>query len=394
MFLLALTICERQRFAEATLKGFGRISDSTIAAGIVLDASRRWLFSLDRFFHVHSSMKLKGRDRSKTLVNATVWSASAALQTSGQSLLSIPVRIRISSELSQSFSRFDFVWVPIIGLWLLDMLLARHFRMHFQGWEGFGLKIAVPATVACFYRISGRSDRLADAGYYTTLWLAFTLLGCILTYVVARIDLPLRDAEFARYDSLLCFNWYRWASFVNSHKKLEFLLAVAYCSILPQTIGSLIYFCRIRRPDRNDDLLWTTMLAATITTAISAFLPALGPHLKGQYVEWSATLAAIRAGSASTFALDQLQGIIAFPSFHVVAAILLVYSHRPPLPSFRITAILNILMLVSIPFAGQHYLVDMISGAVVAATSIAAVRLATRPRAPAVRKANVQSRNW
>jgi hypothetical protein len=325
-------------------------------------------------------MRLKDRNRNRTPVNATVWSASAALQTSGRSTPSIPIRSRTSSELSACFSRFDRVWVPIIVLGLLDMLLARHFRMHFLGWGAFSLKIAFPAAVACFYRVSGRSDRLADAGYYTTLWLAFTLLGCILTYVVARIDLPLRDVEFARYDSLLCFNWYRWASFVDAHKKLEFLLAVAYCSILPQTIGSMIYFCRIQRSDRNDDLLWTTMLAATITTAISAFLPALGPHLKGQYVEWSATLAAIRDGSASTFSLDQLQGIIAFPSFHVVAAILLVYSHRPPLPSFRITAILNLLMLVSIPFAGQHYLVDMIAGAVVAAASIAAVRLATRSR--------------
>jgi hypothetical protein len=259
------------------------------------------------------------------------------------------------------------------------MLLAGHFRMRFFGWEEFGLKLAFPAAVAVFYRVSGRSDRLADAGYYTTLWLAFTLLGCILTYAVARVDLPLRDAEFARYDALLCFNWYRWASFVDSHKKIEFLLAIAYCSILPQTIGSVIYFCRIRRPDRNDDLLWTTMLAAVITAAISAFLPALGPHLKGQYVEWSATLAAVRAGSASTFSLDQLQGIIAFPSFHTISAILLIYAHRRPLPSFRPTLILNLLMFLSIPFAGQHYLVDMISGLVVAGASIAAVRLVKSP---------------
>jgi membrane-associated phospholipid phosphatase len=67
-----------------------------------------------------------------------------------------------------------------------------------------------------------------------------------------------------------------------------------------------------------------------------------------------------------------------FPSFHTVSAILFIYSHRPPLPSFRAILILNLLMLLSVPYAGQRYLVDMISGAVVAAIAIAAVRLTTR----------------
>jgi len=230
----------------------------------------------------------------------------------------------------------------------------------------------VSCRVAGYYRVSGRSDRLADAGYYTTLWLIFSLLGCILIYVAARFDLPLRDIQFAHYDTLMCFDWWRWTTFVASHKEFKLLLAVAYSTILPQTIGSVIYFSHIRRPDRNDDLLWTTMVAAIIAT-VSALLPALGPQLEGQYVEWSATLAAIRDSSASTFSLEHLQGIIAFPSFHTVAAILLIYSHRPPVPSFRVMLMLNLLMLLSVPSEGQHYLVDVISGAVVAAISIAAV---------------------
>ena len=268
--------------------------------------------------------------------------------------------------------------MPIIGLGLLDALLARQCGMTFLGWQKFGLRIAFPAAVAVYYRVSARSDRLADIGYYTTVWLAFSVLGCIFTYIAARVNLPLRDTEYARLDALLGFDWYHWASFVVSHAKLEFLLAIAYSTILPQTIGSVIYFSHIQRPDRNDDLLWTTMIAAMLTTVIAALLPALGPHLKDQYVEWSATLAAIRDGSASTFSLDHLDGIIAFPSFHTVAAFLLVYSHRPPAPSFGAILVLNLLMLLSIPAAGQHYLVDMISGAAIAGISIAAVRMITR----------------
>jgi hypothetical protein len=242
--------------------------------------------------------------------------------------------------------------------------------------------ITFPAAVAGYYRVSERSDRLADAGYYTTLWLIFFTFGCILTYIVARIDLPLRDTQFTHYDAVLRFDWCQWVSFVASHKKFRILLAIAYSTILPQTIGSVIYFSHIRRPDRNDDLLRTTMVAAIIATVISGLLPAQGPHLKGQYFEWWATQAAIRDSSSTlTFSLEHLQGVIAFPSFHAVAAILLMYSHRPPVPSFRVALILNLLMLLSVPSEGQHYLVDIISGTIVAAISIAAVRLVMCSRA-------------
>jgi membrane-associated phospholipid phosphatase len=62
------------------------------------------------------------------------------------------------------------------------------------------------------------------------------------------------------------------------------------------------------------------------------------------------------------------------PSFHTVLAILFTYAHRPPSRSFIPVAMLNLVMLVSIPFAGHHYVIDMIAGAALAAATIAIVR--------------------
>jgi membrane-associated phospholipid phosphatase len=255
--------------------------------------------------------------------------------------------------------------------------------MKFVGWERFSLMVAVPAAVASYYRVSGRSDRLADTGYYITLWLIFSTFGCVLTYIAARFDLPLRDAQFAHYDALLFFDWGRWSSFVAAHQTFEFALSVAYSTILPQTIGSVFFFSHIRRPDRNDELLRTTIVAAIITTAISGLLPAQGPHLKTQSFDWWVTLDVLRGPAPATFSVQHLQGIIVFPSFHTVAAILLTYAHRPPLRTFGATLILNLLMLLSVPSEGQHYLIDVLSGAVVAAFSIALLKLAGRHSPPA-----------
>src|SRR5258708_2616409 len=95
---------------------------------------------------------------------------------------------------------------------------------------------------------------------------------------------------------------------------------------------------------------------------------------------WSAVLLTIRDGSAIKFTLDHLNCIVGFPSWHPVMVIVLLYVHRPPLRSFVPIVILSALMLVATPFAGHHYLVDMIAGAAVVAISIPIVHTATRPR--------------
>jgi membrane-associated phospholipid phosphatase len=87
----------------------------------------------------------------------------------------------------------------------------------------------------------------------------------------------------------------------------------------------------------------------------------------------------LRAGGAHPIALNTLTGIITFPSFHTVIAIIFIYVHRPPSHSFIPVAILNVLMLLSTPSEGHHYLIDLISGAVVAAICIAIVRGTMRP---------------
>jgi membrane-associated phospholipid phosphatase len=89
-------------------------------------------------------------------------------------------------------------------------------------------------------------------------------------------------------------------------------------------------------------------------------------------------LITIRAHRETAFSLGALQGVIAFPSFHTVMAILLAYAHRPPSRSFWLVALLNGLMVLAVPPAGHHYLIDAISGALVAVVCIMIIRAGAR----------------
>src|SRR5262245_7894178 len=83
------------------------------------------------------------------------------------------------------------------------------------------------------------------------------------------------------------------------------------------------------------------------------------------------------------FALAQLTGVVSFPSFHTTMAILYVYGFGRVGWMGWVAALLNVAMLLAIPFYGGHYLVDVFAGAAVALISVVAVKLWSRQQGPA-----------
>ena len=69
-----------------------------------------------------------------------------------------------------------------------------------------------------------------------------------------------------------------------------------------------------------------------------------------------------------------MQGIITMPSYHTVLAVLFTYAfRRTGLVGYGI-ATLNLVMLLSIPPIGGHYLVDVLAGGALALGAIAVQR--------------------
>ena len=69
-----------------------------------------------------------------------------------------------------------------------------------------------------------------------------------------------------------------------------------------------------------------------------------------------------------------MQGIVTMPSYHTVMAVLLTYAfRRTGLIGYGI-ATLNLVMLLSIPPIGGHYLVDVLAGGALALGAIAVQR--------------------
>jgi membrane-associated phospholipid phosphatase len=102
--------------------------------------------------------------------------------------------------------------------------------------------------------------------------------------------------------------------------------------------------------------------------------------------EFEVQALALRDGSMRMIELGEAQGLVTFPSFHTVVAVLLLLGFRH-VPYLRwVGLVLNVLMLVSIPIEGSHYLVDLIAGIGVAWLAWGLARVTADSAAPALRK--------
>jgi hypothetical protein len=222
-----------------------------------------------------------------------------------------------------------------------------------------------------------RNDaRLLEMGIYVALWVCFSFAAAVLTYLGALSPAPLSDGMWAACDRGLHFDMHAYSRLLVSHPILYEVMRIDHGSLIVQIAGSVLLFAHWRVAGRNAAFLSAAIISLLLCAGLAAWLPALGPPAGVDAAfpngaPWVADVLGMRAGGHITRSLAELQGIVTFPSYHTVLAVLIVWAHRG-LPTFWPALVVNGLMLVSVPPAGNHYLTDMIGGAAVVALAIAA----------------------
>lgn len=257
-------------------------------------------------------------------------------------------------------------YAAVGGLFVVDLLWSARIGLSIGGWLRSVVAILVLLALSVGYR--RRNGRIADMAESAALWIAFTAAGCVLTYLGATCALPLQDAALSQFDHALGFEWVAWRNTVLAWPLLYWPLFLAYASLMPQIVFSVLFFPAVGLNGRSIELILLTWLTLLPTTLISALTPALGPFATfgGEEATYLPHLLELRAGGPWHFNLIAMQGIITMPSYHTVLAVLFTYAFRGTGPVGWVIAALNGLMLLSIPPIGGHYLVDMVGGGAVA----------------------------
>ncbi|SOR27975.1 conserved membrane protein of unknown function; putative phosphatase/phosphoesterase, PAP2 family [Methylorubrum extorquens] len=199
-----------------------------------------------------------------------------------------------------------------------------------------------------------------------------------LAYGVQAFGLPLRDDWFIGIDRAFGFDWLTFQTSMVERRGLMEILSRAYETFFLQLGLTPVLLAALGEVRRSDRFVSSFILCVTMTTIISAVLPAegaaglLGPdeaHLLFQGATPLVDLHALRDGTMRALPLNEVGPLISFPSLHCAVAYLVTAAIWPLQRLRWVVLLLNAVMTVSAVTHGAHYACDCVAGLLVAAIS-------------------------
>jgi PAP2 superfamily protein len=304
-----------------------------------------------------------------------------------------PSRSRTNSKLDvAALARNSrIVWRVIAAMSVATIVAYRAAGLSFS-WLSH---INIFLCVLIFLAVSGcyrwlRPDPWIRFGTEACAQLTLVLsLGIAISYPLATAGFPYCDALLNGADRWMRLDWRSYLHFINGHETLAVLTWLAYRSMLFQFTILVLVLVGASRIARLQQYVLATAVALFLTLAVFTFMPASGIYgfLQIEPAEFAnlspimthnqtLLLDALRTGQQTL--VDDMQGLITFPSFHAVWAILFAWGFYP-VKQVRVGAImLNLFVIASTPIQGAHYFIDIVGGAVVAGIAIYVATRLTR----------------
>lgn len=274
--------------------------------------------------------------------------------------------------------------VAVGVIWLADVVWSHLAGIRLAHGSALLIAIAILLANLAFYRGRAGGERAAAMTMGFVAFFAIASGETALIYLAATADRPLIDSALAAGDAALGFDWLGWYQFVQAHDALRRVLDIAYATMGPQIVLCLVVLPMTGRFARNREWIISFTMALTLAVILFGIFPAEGAWIEHGVrdpagLPYLQTLRALRAGQFTELRLDQLDGLITFPSFHIATAVLLIYASRGT-PWMPLAIVLNITMAVAAISQGMggHYLMDGIGGIAVSLTGIAIAQLLAR----------------
>jgi hypothetical protein len=267
-------------------------------------------------------------------------------------------------------------------------------------------------VIAVTYTFVMRNVIIASIANGLALLGAFSFILTVYSYGTTYLGAGISswDAYFAAADAAFGLNWIEFLFWLNDRPTLTKLLNTAYLSIFAQAIV-LVPILVVRGEYKR---LYTSILAFQISgiacVTFAGIVPAIGAY---DYFKITAAthhpdivLATMDShvqdvlrlrSNLPVIPLDNLQGILVFPSFHAALAILLAWAFWCVPVARWVGLLINTMMLVATPISGGHYFVDIPAGILIAVLAITLSRswwksLAQRAEEPILTQARISRR--
>lgn len=213
------------------------------------------------------------------------------------------------------------------------------------------------------------------------------LLAAIIPFPVAiagrmGMGIGLQDFRFLHMDEALGVSVPEIAAWGTRHW-LGGVANQAYAVLLPMIPVSFLLPALAGKVKHAQEFLLGNLIAFAVGLPLFAAFPAVGPWfgygIAASPAQSGCQLALLALRTPGPY-LFHLEGVVCFPSFHVIWAILCTRSLWCFWPLRAPALILCLLIMLSTMTAEWHYFVDVLAGTVVALVSIAAADFLSKRR--------------
>ena len=243
------------------------------------------------------------------------------------------------------------------------------FSIGVDGVQTVALLVLLPSALALYGRVRPALSALVVPSHCFAQFAAFNMAILILQFPLASLNFPAIDPQLAAIDKALGGDWPSHFAWLTSAPVITKTATGIYQALLLQ-IPLTCAVVELLDPKRLQIFVLANTVGLGATVAIATLLPAEGAlgywETPGFWSEMVAQFHAVRAGTLRTLDPGVLLGILAFPSYHTLLAVLVALAFRGLPRVFPIVAAFQLAIIVTTRGVGGHYFADIAAGAALA----------------------------
>ena len=251
------------------------------------------------------------------------------------------------------------------------------------GWSFFAFSLgfgALMLVIGQVYRRWRDSERIALVAHVLGLFVAYSLFGALFNIVLLpRPGAPV-DATLVRFDAWLGYSWPEACAWIAGHPAFNEIVRAVYKLTLVQLLVAFIVLGAVLDRRRLHTAALATVVASLVTIGLWSIFPSGGAAAFWTLDDEVHRIVRPIVGSAYGAELNRLfrdgvsdlsamgvTGLIGFPSFHTVMALVSLVAIWP-YRLLRFAALVPTALLVpGILVHGGHNLADMLAGIAITA---------------------------
>jgi membrane-associated phospholipid phosphatase len=261
---------------------------------------------------------------------------------------------------------------------VLDLSIALY-RGISIGWEDYLPASILPIFSMCigqFYRRFRPDEMIAKPFIFFSLFFFYTIFMSSFNSLLLPCLNPRIDPILQSIDYFIGFHWLDIARTFAQWPMVCEALKYVYQSSIFQIMGVVLLLGYFRKDRSLVNMFFTCIIGVTITISFWFVFPSSGPssfvlqdvlpeefpfvvnHVYGERMN------DLFAHGMDLISPKQTLGLVSFPSFHTVMALMCVWYSRPLKWVFPVLLVFNIFMIPAVIIHGAHYLVDIIGGVI------------------------------